>query len=105
MNTMTRCLSGAAAVAIHPHRCEVRREPPTLSPVRDTQCVGRRELGRQGRWRGYTGTLNRGWDLSGHVNSALGILSQIIQTKLSVFNGTVGYIVHMWWRGSGAGDW
>ena len=41
MNTMTRCLSGAAAVAIHPHRCEVRREPPTLSLTRP----GRRELG------------------------------------------------------------
>ena len=40
MNTMTRCLSGAAAVAIHPHRCEVRREPPILSPDRGHSVCG-----------------------------------------------------------------
>ena len=60
MNTMTRCLSGAAAVAIHPHRCEVRREPPILSPDRGHSVCGEAGTGgRQGRWRGYTGTLDR----------------------------------------------
>ena len=103
MNIITSAGSAAAAVAT-----QVRGERRAANIVTRPGTLtvwGGGNWGRQGRWRGYTGTLNRGWDLSGHVNSALGILSQIIQTILSVFNGTVGYIVHMRWRGSGAGDW